>query len=74
MKQKTLASGFEKYQRTTKRAKFLSEMEQIVPWAERCQVLEPYYYTGRSGRKPVDLERMLRIYFLQQWFIDSATK
>ncbi|MCK9193625.1 MAG: hypothetical protein M0P19_07105 [Nevskia sp.] len=51
MKQQTLAGGFEKYQRTTKRGKFLSEMEQIVPWAELCRMIEPYYYTGRSGHK-----------------------
>ncbi|MCK9384155.1 MAG: hypothetical protein M0Q15_05970 [Nevskia sp.] len=76
MKQQTLANGFEKCQRTAKCRKFLSEKEQIMPWAELCRLIKPYYYyyTGRSGRKPMGLGRMLRIYFLQQWFIDSATK
>ena len=69
MKQRTL-SGFEKYARTTRRAQFLAEMERVVPWAELCAVVEPAYpKVGPSGgRPPVPLERMLRIYFLQQWF------
>jgi hypothetical protein len=34
MKQRTLAmmTGFEQYTRTTRRALFLEEMEQVVPW------------------------------------------
>ena len=32
-------------------------------------MIEPYYHDPEGrGRKPHDLERMLRIYFLQQWF------
>ena len=31
-------------------------------------VIEPYYPKGRRGRPPVGVERMLRIYFLQQWY------
>lgn len=69
MKQRTL-SGFEKYARTTRRAQFLADMDRVVPWAELCAVVEPAYpKAGPSGgRPPVPLERMLRIYFLQQWF------
>jgi len=35
-RQKTLAnaSTFEKYKKSTKRKKFLAEMEQVVPWKE----------------------------------------
>jgi IS5 family transposase len=31
-------------------------------------LVAPYYSKGEMGRKPVGLEIMLRVYFLQQWF------
>src|SRR6059058_5559007 len=43
-------------------------MEQVVPWGELCALIEPYYPKPGNGRPAVGLERMLRIYFLQQWF------
>src|SRR5215213_183279 len=52
----------------TRREKFLAEMERVVPWARLVALLEPHYPTGRRGRPPIGLERMLRIYFLQQWY------
>ena len=70
MKQQTLAmaNGFERYGKKTRRAEFLEEMELVVPWAELCARIEPMYPKAGNGRHPVGLERMLRIYFLQQWF------
>jgi IS5 family transposase len=70
MKQRTLAmmTGFERYTKKTKRALFLEEMEQVVPWGELCGLIEPHYPKAGNGRPPVGVERMLRIYFLQQWF------
>ena len=69
MKQMTLsAGGFERYGKTTRRAAFLTEMNHVVPWAKLCAVVEPYYPKAGNGRPPIGLERMLRIYFLQQWF------
>src|ERR1700678_2627276 len=70
MKQRTLAmaTGFERFGKKTKRALFLEEMEQVVPWAKLCGLIEPHYPTGSNGRPPVGVERILRIYFLQQWF------
>jgi len=44
------------------------EMEQVVPWQELCALIELYYPKPGNGRPPVGVERMLRIYFLQQWF------
>ena len=43
-------------------------MEQVVPWARLCAMIEPHYPLGRRGRPPIGIERMLRIYFLQQWY------
>ncbi|MGH6823359.1 MAG: IS5 family transposase [Methylocella sp.] len=69
MKQLTFsATGFERYGETTRRAAFLSEMERVVPWAEMCALIAPFYPKPGNGRPPYGLERMPRIYFLQQWF------
>jgi IS5 family transposase len=43
-------------------------MERVVPWARLVAVIEPHYPKGRRGRPPIGIERMLRIYFLQQWY------
>jgi transposase, IS5 family len=69
-KQRTLAmmTGFERYTKKTRRAMFLEEMEQVVPWAKLCALIEPHYPKPGNGRRPKELEQMLRIYFLQQWF------
>jgi len=57
--------------KTTRRDRFLDEMERVVPWARLLEELSPHYYPTASkgpGRPPIGLERMLRLYFLQQWF------
>jgi len=63
-----MTTGFERYSKKTKRALFLNEMGQVVPWGELCSLVEPHYPKAGNGRRPVGIERMLRIYFLQQWF------
>jgi IS5 family transposase len=69
MKQQGLA-GFEKYGKTTRRAKFLADMDRIIPWPEMTAAVETVYpkISEAGGRPPIPLERMLRIYFLQLWF------
>src|ERR1700756_5929223 len=52
----------------TRRDKFLAEMEQVVPWARLVERLRPFYPKGERGGPPIGLERMLRLYFLQQWY------
>jgi IS5 family transposase len=69
MQQMTLATGtFEPYRKATRREVFLAEMDRVVPWAELGALIEPVYPKAGNGRPPIGLERMLRIYFLQQWF------
>jgi IS5 family transposase len=69
MRQLTLATaGFDKHAKHTRRAAFLMEMDRVVPWAELCAVVEPFYPKLGKGRPPVGLERMLRLHFLQHWF------
>ena len=52
----------------TRRDKFLAEMEQAVPWSRLVARLAPLYPKGERGRPPIGLERMLRVYFVQQWY------
>ncbi len=70
MKQISFASHeFAQKKRVTRREKFLAEMEQVVPWASLEALIEPLYpRDGRVGRQPIGVSRMLRMYFLQQWF------
>ena len=67
--QRSLLSGsFERSHRATRREQFLEQMDAVVPWQELVAVITPSYPVAGNGRPPIDLERMLRIYFLQQWF------
>ena len=54
--------------KTTRREKFLTRMEEVIPWTKRLAVIEPHYPQGERGRPPIGLERMLRVYFLQPWY------
>jgi IS5 family transposase len=54
--------------RTTRRAQFLTEMDQVIPWTTLEGIVAPHYPTAGRGRRPLPLGTMLRIYFLQQWF------
>ena len=53
--------------KVTRREKFLARMEAVIPWSQLLAVIEPFYPQGKRGRPPLGLERMLRVYFLQQW-------
>lgn len=61
--------GFEKYRKKTRKEIFLEEMDNIIPWQELTDAIEPYYPKPEgAGRRPIGIERMLRIHFLQHWF------
>ncbi|MCP5443679.1 MAG: IS5 family transposase [Chromatiaceae bacterium] len=69
MKQQSLTDGFEKHRKATRKEQFLNEMEVIIPWQGLAEVIEPFYPKPEgAGRRPIGIERMLRIYFLQHWF------
>jgi transposase, IS5 family len=54
--------------KVTRRERFLAEMNSVIPWSRLIALIEPHYPKAGRGRHPVGLERMLRIYFLQNWF------
>jgi transposase, IS5 family len=70
MKQTSFASAeYAGKKRVTRRERFLAEMNTVVPWTRLQALIEPYYpKSGKVGRQPVGVPRMLRMYFLQQWY------
>ena len=73
MKQKSLdsiATGFERKTKRTRKREFLDEMNLVVPWAELVALIAPHAPTrnAKGGRPSFAVETMLRIHFLQQWF------
>jgi transposase, IS5 family len=69
MKQTTFASAaWEKKGKVTRRERFLAEMDAVIPWKHLNRLIEPHYPKAGNGTQPFAQERMLRIYFMQQWF------
>jgi IS5 family transposase len=60
------------HRKPTKRDVFLAEMDQVVPLGRVVRsdraVLPEGARKGEGGRRPIGLECMLRIHFLQQWY------
>jgi IS5 family transposase len=54
--------------KTTRKERFLSEMEQVVPWAALQRLIAPVYPEAGNGRRPYPLATMLRVYLMQNWF------
>lgn len=62
-------NNFEKFRKKTRKELFLDDMERIIPWQELTAAIEPFYPKPKgAGRRPIGIERMLRIHFLQHWF------
>jgi IS5 family transposase len=70
MSQQTFAEvTFDQYRKSTRRERFLDEMNRVVPWAELVATIEPVSPKPEGpGRPPIGVERMLRLHCLQQWF------
>ena len=68
--QRTFASiAWSQKGKVTRRERFLAEMDAVVPWPRLVALIAPHYpKPDGPGRPPLGLEKMLRIYFLQQWF------
>lgn len=60
--------AYENKKKRTRREEFLEEMNQVIPWKELLQIVDKYYPVAGNGRHPMPMERMLRIYFMQQWY------
>lgn len=45
-------SEFSSKRRQTRKEIFLSRMEQILPWQNMVEVIEPFYPKAGNGRRP----------------------
>jgi transposase, IS5 family len=69
MKQTTFASAAWSHKgKVTRRERFLAEMDAVIPWPRLLALIEPHYPKAGNGTQPHPMERMLRIYFMQNWF------
>jgi IS5 family transposase len=69
MKQTTFASlAWNNKGKVTRRERFLAEMNAVIPWKRLLALIEPHYPKAGNGTQPLPMERMLRIYFMQNWF------
>jgi transposase, IS5 family len=69
MKQTTFASlAWSSKGKVTRRERFLAEMNAVIPWARLLGLIEPHYPKAGKGTQPLPMERLLRIYFMQNWF------
>ena len=59
----------------TRKKEFLAQIERIVPWDTWVDMIRPCNYKGERGNKPYEIERMLRLYLLQNLYnlSDEAT-
>ena len=67
MSQRSFASAeYALKKKRTRREQFLAEMERIVPWSRLEAAIAPSYpSSGRVGRPPIGVPKMLRMYCLQ---------
>ena len=69
MKQSSFSDlEYQSKKKTTRKEKFLSEMDAILPWKLLLKPIRKHYPKVGNGRPPMALESMLRIYFMQQWY------
>jgi IS5 family transposase len=69
MSQQTFASiAYTTKKKTTRRERFLAEMDKVVPWKRVEKLAQSVYPSMGNGRPPIGLLKMLRIYCMQQWF------
>lgn len=69
MKQQTFSDmEYSNRRKKTKREEFLDSMDKMIPWEHWVSMIRPYYPSGKRGRPPKDIETMLRMYLMQNWF------
>lgn len=69
MKQSSFSDlEYQNKKKTTRKEKFLSEMDRILPWKLLLKAIRKHYPKAGNGRPPFDPEIMLRVYFMQQWY------
>jgi IS5 family transposase len=63
---------FEHDRKSTRRERFLNEMNRVVSWADLVAMIESVYPKAKgAGHPPVGIDRMRRLHGLQQGFNPS---
>jgi IS5 family transposase len=65
---KQLGLGLNLSTKRTRKREFLEEMERVVPWEALVQLVRPHAPKAKTGRPAFDIETMLRVHYMQQWF------
>lgn len=69
MKQQTFSDiEYSNRRKKTRREEFLESMDEMIPWEHWVDIIRPYYPSGKRGRPPKNIEAMLRMYLMQNWF------
>ena len=69
MKQQTFNDmEYSNRRKKTKREEFLDAMDEMISWDYWVNLIRPYYPSGKRGRPPKNIEAMLRMYLMQNWF------
>ena len=69
MEQRTFADlEYEAKKRVTRRERFLTRMERLIPWEQLEARIQPYYPKAGRGRRPYPLSTMLRIHCVQLFY------
>ena len=69
MKQSSFSDlAYEQKKKTTRKERFLAEMDAILPWDKLLKPIVRKYPKAGQGRHPIPAAVMLRIYFLQRWY------
>ena len=61
-------TNYGQHTKPTHKSQFLARMETLMPWQALEQLIEPHYPKAGNGRRPIGLNRMLRMYLISQWF------
>lgn len=68
---KQISLGLNLSTKKARKREFLEQMEAVVPWAVLVQIVRPHAPKAKIGRPPLLIETMLRIHYVQQWFVLS---
>lgn len=61
-------SEFSSKRRQTRKEIVLSRMDQLLPWQNMVDVIEPFHPKAGNGRRPYPLDTMLCIHCMLHWY------
>lgn len=59
---------YQSRRKKTQKEIFLGKMEKVVPLKDWCDTIRPFYYKKGNGRQPIELEVILKMYLVSNWY------